>query len=284
MRLLAFNDHRTPALGLRLNDEVVNLTQLGFPGTLDALLRAGHDALHAAQAAGQQAKQRIPLSSIQYLPPVANPAKAIAVGLNYRDHAAEGNFQPPTYPVLFHRYPSSWVAHGEALIRPKVSEQFDYEGEMVVVIGKAGRYIDKSKALEYVAGYSIFNDGSLRDYQFKSTQWMMGKNFDASGSFGPEFVSADELSSGATGLKLQTRLNGQLVQTTSTSDMIFDVATLVSVCSEPFTLRPGDLIISGTPAGVGFVRKPPLLMKKGDVCEVEIEGLGILSNSVLDEA
>jgi 2-keto-4-pentenoate hydratase/2-oxohepta-3-ene-1,7-dioic acid hydratase in catechol pathway len=165
-----------------------------------------------------------------------------------------------------------------------VSEQFDYEGEMVVVIGKAGRYIDKTHALDHVAGYSIFNDGSLRDYQFKSTQWMMGKNFDASGSFGPEFVSVDELSPGATGLKLQTRLNGQVVQTTSTSDMIFDVATLVSVCSEPFALEPGDLIISGTPAGVGFVRKPPLFMKKGDVCEVEIEGLGILSNPVVDEA
>ncbi|NBW78553.1 MAG: FAA hydrolase family protein [Betaproteobacteria bacterium] len=283
MRLMAFQYQGQAALGLRLGSEVVNLTALGFPTDLDALLRAGPEAMAAAHTAGQKARHRIPLATVQYLPPVAHPAKAIAVGLNYKDHAAEGNFQPPTYPVLFHRYPSSWVGHGQALLRPKVSEQFDYEGEMVVVIGKAGRYIDKAHALDHVAGYSIFNDGSLRDYQFKSTQWMMGKNFDASGSFGPEFVSADELSPGATGLKLQTRLNGQVVQTTSTSDMIFDVATLVSVCSEPFALEPGDLIISGTPAGVGFVRKPPLFMKKGDVCEVEIEGLGILSNPVVDE-
>ena len=190
---------------------------------------------------------------------------------------------PPKYPVLFHRYPQSWVAHGAPLVRPHVSQSFDYEGEVVVVIGKAGRYISKERALDHVAGYSIFNDGSIRDYQFKSTQWMMGKNFDATGSFGPEFVTADELPAGAVGLQLRTRLNGQELQNANTRDMIFDVVTLVNVCSEAMTLYPGDIIISGTPAGVGFARKPPVWMKPGDVCEVEVEGLGVLRNGIVDE-
>jgi 2-keto-4-pentenoate hydratase/2-oxohepta-3-ene-1,7-dioic acid hydratase in catechol pathway len=282
MRLLAFKHKGQPALGLRLDQEVVNLTAEGLPATLDELLRAGPEGLAAAKRAGEKARTRLPLAGIEWLAPVQSPSKAIAVGLNYVDHAAEGNFEPPKYPVLFHRYPSSWVGHGQPLVRPHVSTQFDYEGELVVVIGKAGRYIDKDRALDHVGGYSLFNDGSIRDYQFKSAQWMMGKNFDNSGSFGPEFVTPDELPAGAKGLKLQTRLNGQVMQQANTSDMIFDVATLVSVCSEPFALQPGDIIIAGTPAGVGFARKPPVFMKAGDVCEVEIEGVGLLSNPIID--
>jgi len=282
MRLIAFHSQGQPAIGLRLGQEVVDLTAAGLPATLDALLRAGPEGLAAAQRAGASARTRLPLADIAWLPPLQSPAKAIAVGLNYVDHAAEGNFEPPKYPVLFHRFPSSWVGHGQPLVRPHVSTQFDYEGELVVVIGKAGRYIDKAKALAHVAGYSLFNDGSIRDYQFKSAQWMMGKNFDRSGAFGPELVTADELPAGAAGLKLQTRLNGRVMQEADTRDMIFDVATLVSVCSEPFALQPGDIIIAGTPAGVGFARKPPVFMKAGDVCEVEIEGVGLLSNPVVD--
>jgi 2-keto-4-pentenoate hydratase/2-oxohepta-3-ene-1,7-dioic acid hydratase in catechol pathway len=151
------------------------------------------------------------------------------------------------------------------------------------VIGKRGRYIPKEKALGFVAGYSVFNDGSIRDYQFKSTQWLMGKNFDATGPLGPDFVTADELPPGAIGLQLMTRLNGQVMQNANTRDMIFDIATLVSTASEAMTLEPGDLIVSGTPAGVGFARKPPVWMKNGDVCEVEIEGVGTLSNPIKDE-
>ena len=282
MRLAAFQSNGQSAIGLRLDQEIVNLTAEGLPATLDELLRAGPEGLAAAKRAGASARSRLPLADIDWLPPVQMPSKAIAVGLNYVDHAAEGNFEPPKYPVLFHRFPSSWVGHGQPLVRPHVSTQFDYEGELVVVIGKAGRYIDKGKALDHVAGYSLFNDGSIRDYQFKSAQWMMGKNFDRSGAFGPEFVTADKLPSGATGLKLQTRLNGQVLQEANTRDMIFDVATLVSVCSEPFALQPGDIIIAGTPAGVGFARKPPIFMKAGDVCEVEIEAVGLLSNPVVD--
>ena len=247
------------------------------------MLPQGTEGLAAARAAATRARARLALSGVSYLPPVA-PSKAIAVGLNYVDHAAESPYKDaPKYPVLFHRFPQSWVAHGEPLVRPHVSQQFDYEGEMVVVIGKAGRYVAKARALDHVAGYSIFNDGSIRDYQFKSTQWMMGKNFDATGAFGPEFVTADELPAGAAGLQLRTRLNGRVLQDANTRDMIFDVATLVTVCSEAMTLLPGDIIISGTPAGVGFARKPPIWMKAGDVCEDEIEGIGVLRHSVVEE-
>ena len=284
MRLIAFSrENGEPALGLRAGEEVVDLTTLGLPSTLRELLTRAA-GLATVQAASSRATTRIPLSKIRYLPPIIDPAKAIAVGLNYVDHAAESPYKDaPKYPVLFHRFPQSWVAHGQPLVRPRVSEQFDYEGEMVVVIGKPGRYIAKSRALEHVAGYSIFNDGSIRDYQFKSTQWMMGKNFDATGAFGPEFVSADELPPAAAGLQLRTRVNGNVLQNANTRDMIFDVPTLVSVCSEAMTLSPGDIIISGTPSGVGFARKPPIFLKAGDTCEIEIEGIGTLRNSVVDE-
>ena len=254
MRFIAFRNNGQPALGLRSGSEVIDLSSAGLPATLDELLNAGPEGLDAARKAAERSRRRLSVDAIEWLPPVQAPSKAIAVGLNYVDHAVEAKFDAPAYPVLFQRFPSSWVAHREPLLRPRVSMQFDYEGELLVVIGKAGRYIDKQKALEHVAGYSVFNDGSIRDYQFKSAQWMMGKNFDRSGSFGPEFVTADELPAGATGLKLQTRLNGEVVQDANTRDMIFDVATLVSVCSECFVLRPGDIIISGTQAGVGFAR------------------------------
>lgn len=284
MRFVAFKrEGSLPGLSVRIEQELVDLTTLGLPATLGELLQQGNEGLAAARAAATRARARLALSGVSYLPPVA-PSKAIAVGLNYVDHAAESPYKDaPKYPVLFHRFPQSWVAHGEPLVRPHVSQQFDYEGEMVVVIGKAGRYVAKARALDHVAGYSIFNDGSIRDYQFKSTQWMMGKNFDATGAFGPEFVTADELPAGAAGLQLRTRLNGRVLQDANTRDMIFDVATLVTVCSEAMTLLPGDIIISGTPAGVGFARKPPIWMKAGDVCEVEIEGIGVLRNSVVDE-
>ena len=284
MRFIAFKQpDGSPALGLRMDESLVDLTALGLPATLKALLQSP-DGLALARATAARAKVRRALTDITYLPPVVDPAKAIAVGLNYVDHAAESPYKdPPKYPVLFHRFAQSWVAHEAPLVRPHVSESFDYEGEVVIVIGKTGRYIAKDRALEHVAGYSLFNDGSIRDYQFKSTQWMMGKNFDATGSFGPEFVTADELPAGATGLQLRTRLNGKELQNANTRDMIFDVAMLVHVCSDAMTLFPGDIIISGTPSGVGFARKPPVWMKPGDICEVEVEGIGILRNSIVDE-
>lgn len=283
MRIVAFSAGGVRSLGIREGEEIIDLTESGLPSSLKNFLMAGAPAMEAAQKIRRHAKERRSLASIKFHSPIDNPDKAIAVGLNYRDHAAESKFEAPAYPVLFHRYPSSWVAHREPLVRPWVSTQFDYEGELVIVIGRPGHRIGRADALSHVAGYSIFNDGSIRDYQFKSPQWMMGKNFDNSGSFGPEFVTSDELPLGASGLRLATRLNGTTVQEASTRDMIFDVATLVTVCSEAMALKTGDLIISGTPAGVGFARKPQLFMKAGDICEVEVEGIGVLSNPVVDE-
>lgn len=287
MRLIAFRAaNGQSALGVRMGDTLIDLTAMGLPASLDALLLQGEAGMAAARAAIASAgpAQRRPLAGITYLPPVLDPSKAFAIGLNYVDHATESKFEAPKYPVIFHRYPSSWVAHDQALVRPKISSQFDYEAELVAVIGKGGRCIAKDQALDHVAGYSLFNDGSIRDHQFRSNQWMMGKNFDDSGSFGPEFVTADELPRGAVGLQLQCRLNGQVLQNANTRDMIFDVATLVSACSEAMALRPGDIIITGTPAGVGLARTPQVWLKPGDVCEVEVQGVGVLRNTVVDEA
>lgn len=284
MRLISFRAKTGgPALGLRIGDEVKDLASVGLPVTLDELLRLGEPALESARAAASKAGPRLSLGDIEHLPPLTAPGKAFAIGLNYLDHAAESNFEPPRFPVIFQRYPSSWVGHGQALVRPRISDQFDYEAELVAIIGKAGRYIDRSRALEHVAGWSLFNDGSVRDHQFRSNQWMMGKNFDASGSFGPEFVTADELPAGASGLQLQCRLNGTTLQNANTRDMIFDVAALVAACSEATALQPGDMIITGTPSGVGLARKPQVWMKAGDICEVDVEGIGVLRNPVVDE-
>ncbi|WP_336695820.1 fumarylacetoacetate hydrolase family protein [Delftia acidovorans] len=283
MRIIAFrNAQGRPALGVRSGQELVDITALGLPATLDELLAQGPHGLRAAQQAAATASERLPLQGLQILPPVLNPSKAFAIGLNYVDHAAESHFDLPQHPVIFQRYASSWVAHGQALERPPVSTQFDYEAELVAVIGKAGRYIDKACALEHVAGYSLFNDGSVRDYQVRSAQWLWGKNFDRSGSFGPEFVTADELPPGAAGLRIQCRLNGQVMQDANTRDMIFDVATLVAACSQGMALQPGDIIITGTPSGVGLARSPQVWMKAGDVCEVEVERIGLLRNPVID--
>lgn len=223
------------------------------------------------------------LATVKVLPPIPRPGKIICVGLNYADHAAESPYDAPTYPTLFPRFTTSLIADGDPIIRPRVSHELDFEGELVAVIGTTGRNIPKAKATSHVAAYSIFNDGSVRDYQFKAPQWTVGKNFDDTGAFGPYVVTADELPDGATGLHLETRLNGQVVQSASTSDMLFPVADLISIISEAITLEAGDIIVTGTPAGIGWARTPKLFMKPGDVVEVEIEGIGILRNPIADE-
>lgn len=253
----------------------------GFPGTLLSLIQAGGAAL--AQAAETLAKAPVvDLDSVTLLPPISNPGKIVCVGLNYTDHSAESGFKQPDYPTLFGRFNSSLIAHGAPILRPAFSDQLDYEGELVAIIGKTARDVAEADALDYVSGYSIFNDASIRDYQFKAPQWTPGKNFDDTGAFGPHFVTADELPRGCEGLKLITRLNGQVVQQASISDMVFSVAQLVSILSNFMTLEPGDVIVTGTPSGVGLARKPPLWMRHGDTVEVEVEQIGILSNPVRD--
>ncbi|MER9180419.1 fumarylacetoacetate hydrolase family protein [Mesorhizobium sp. M0767] len=252
------------------------------PTELGALIALGDDELRRVGRALANAPVVDP-ASIAYLPPVTNPAKIICVGLNYADHTRESPYEQPDYPTLFPRFATSLIGHGQPLVRPLVSDSLDFEGEMVAVIGRGGRHISRARALEHVAGYSIFNDGSVREYQFKSPQWTVGKNFDGTGAFGPVFVTSDELPAGGRGLRLETRLNGVVVQSATTDDMLFDVAEVIAVVSEAITLAPGDVIVTGTPAGIGWARTPRLLMRAGDICEVEIEGIGLLRNPVIDE-
>ncbi len=254
----------------------------GYPGDITSLVVKGGDHLLAAGRALLSAPV-ISLADVELLPPLPSPEKIICIGLNYADHSAESGFKVPDYPTVFGRFASSLIGHGAPIIRPRVSHQLDYEGEFVAVIGTGGRDIPMSSALSHVMGYSLFNDGSIRDFQFKAPQWTVGKNFDGTGAFGPYLVTADELPPGCEGLRLQTRLNGEIVQDTSTDSLVFSVASLVSILSEAFTLSPGDIIVTGTPAGIGLARKPPLWMKPGDICEVELEGIGILSNRIADQ-
>ena len=285
MRFAAYESKAGRGLAILLpNGEVRGLPDSdgNFPGRLEHLLSEGKDALATAGRRLSQAPVLDP-ATISWLPPLSVPTKVVCVGLNYVDHSLESGFTPPTYPTIFARFNSSLIGHNAAIRRPAVSVQLDYEGEMVVVIGKGGRHIAKSRALDHVIGYSVFNDASIRDFQTKSPQWTVGKNFDATGAFGPVLVTADEVPAGGKGLKIQTRLNGQVVQSATTDDMIFDVASLISILSEAISLEPGDIIVSGTPSGVGMARKPQLFMKHGDVCEVELEGIGILRNPVEDD-
>lgn len=247
--------------------------------SLDALVRQGRQALDVAVAAMRR-QPPIDLTRATYLPPLAEPRKIICVGLNYRDHTAESGFEQPSYPTLFSRFNTSVIAHEAPLLRPGHTDSLDFEGELVAVIGVGGARIRREEALQHVLGYSVFNDGSVRDYQFKTPQWTMGKNFDGTGAFGPWLVTADELPPGARGLQLETRLNGQTVQSANTRDMVFDIESLIVIISEAITLEPGDLIVAGTPAGIGHAREPRLYMQPGDLCEVEIEGIGLLSNRV----
>jgi 2-keto-4-pentenoate hydratase/2-oxohepta-3-ene-1,7-dioic acid hydratase in catechol pathway len=285
VRFAAYKSPRGPGLAIALpagEFRGIDASDAMFPGWLDELIADGAQALHAAGetlACGR----KIDPKTVEWLPPILRPGKIVCVGLNYVDHSVESGFVPPTYPTLFARFSTSLIGHGAAIRRPEASIQLDYEGEMVAVIGKAGRHITRAQALSHVAGYSIFNDGSIRDFQTKAPQWTVGKNFDGTGSFGPIFVTADELPPGGKGLRIQTRLNGQVVQNASTDDMIFDVVSLISIISEAITLEPGDILVTGTPSGVGVARKPQLFMKHGDVCEVELEGVGILSNVVADD-
>ncbi|RJL05903.1 fumarylacetoacetate hydrolase family protein [Paracoccus siganidrum] len=285
MKFAAFCKYGRKGLAVEVEGGFRGLTEdeAGYPGDLLTLIRKGGDAVAQAGAALQAAPQ-IPLGSVALLPPISDPEKIICVGLNYRDHSAESGFEQPDFPTLFGRFNSSLIGHGAPIIRPLASAQLDYEGELVAVIGREARNVSEAEALDYVAGYSIFNDASIRDYQFKSPQWTAGKNFDDSGAFGPWFVTAGALPAGCLGLTLTTRLNGQVVQQAAIDDMVFSVAQLVAICSEFMTLKPGDVIVTGTPSGVGLARKPQLFMKDGDVCEVEITGIGLLSNPIRDEA
>jgi 2-keto-4-pentenoate hydratase/2-oxohepta-3-ene-1,7-dioic acid hydratase in catechol pathway len=285
MKFVAFETRVGVGIALEHEGEHLGLSpgHDHYPGPIENLLSEGRSALRRAAATLRRHGQPVDLADAPLLPPLV-PRRIICVGLNYRDHAEETGLPLPEVPTVFSRWPSSIVGSGQPMIAPKLSSQLDYEGELAAVIGRPGRHIARTNALEHVAGYACFNDGSVRDYQLRTAQWTLGKNFDRSGALGPALVASEALPEGASGLAIRTRVNGQLVQSSSTDQLIFDVAALVSALSQAFCLQPGDVIATGTPAGVGMARQPPGWLAAGDVCEVEIEGVGTLRNPVRNES
>lgn len=286
MQLTTFLDNGEPRLGLVDGDDVIDIGRSGdnMPSDLKKALKAGVDFQAVADAARQSDAPRLPLAQLRFAPLITEPGKVICLGLNYHDHAKEGGREKPDYPWFFFRGATSLVAHDDYGRLPKVSSKFDYEAEMGVVIGKTvPRHISEEQALDYVFGYTCFNDMSVRDYQKRTPQWTIGKNFDATGGLGPILVTADQLPRGGEGLGIQCRLNGEVMQNANTSDMIWSVKETLCLLAQCLTLEPGDVIAMGTPAGVGQSRKPPVWMRSGDTVEVEIEGIGLLRNRILDE-
>jgi 2-keto-4-pentenoate hydratase/2-oxohepta-3-ene-1,7-dioic acid hydratase in catechol pathway len=233
-----------------------------------------------ADAAGGPVRYQ--LDDVTLLPPIPNPDKILCIGLNYLSHIREGGREPPKKPIIFTRFANTQVAHGQPMVRPNISETFDFEGEMAVIIGKSCRHVPKDRAHEVIAGYSCYNDGSIREWQRHSTQFTPGKNFVATGGFGPWIVTPSEAGD-ISKQTLRTRLNGEEMQHATIDDLCFDVPTLIEYCSTFTRLEPGDVIVTGTTGGVGAYRTPPLWMKPGDVVEVEISGIGTLRNPIVQE-
>jgi 2-keto-4-pentenoate hydratase/2-oxohepta-3-ene-1,7-dioic acid hydratase in catechol pathway len=285
MRLVAFKGADGSRIGVVKDDGVIDLTEVdpSAPRTIAAAIREERMDEVAALAAKADAGNRLNYDDLDFELPIADPAKILCLGLNYMDHVAEGPFNKPDFPAIFVRTPTSLVPHGKPIIRPLQSESMDYEAELALIIGKKSRHLTAENALDAVAGYSIFNDGSVREYQRHTIQWTMGKNFDQTGPFGPIFVTPDELPEAADGLKIECRLNGETVQSSTTDMMIFKVVETLIYITEGLTLEPGDVVMMGTPSGVGHARKPPLWMRDGDTVEIEIEGIGILRNPIQDD-
>lgn len=249
-----------------------------FPD-LKAVLKAGFDDFETLVTGAAV----VPLEKVTWLPVIPEPEKILCVGLNYEMHRKETGRSEVVHPTIFARFANSQVGHMAPMVRPRVSSQFDFEGELAIVISKGGRYIARERAFDHVAGYACYNDGSIRDYQYHTHQFTPGKNFPGTGAFGPWMVTADEVGDLA-GLTISTRLNGEIVQQAKLGEMIFDVPTIIEYCSTFTNLEPGDVIATGTPGGVGAKRNPPLWMKPGDVVEVEIDRVGILRNTITQES
>ena len=283
MRIIHFETGGVPGIAADEGSGWHGLTQhdIGFPGTLPELIAQGADLLRIGRSLGQS--PAVDLNAVRLLPLVPVPPKILCVGLNYDDHLEESGLKKPAYPEIFGRFATSLIAHQEPIRRPRESIALDYEAELAVVIGKPGRRISRERALDHVAGYSLFNDATVRDFQLRTPQWTMGKNFDGTGSFGPWLVTPDAVPPGASGLRIQGRLNGRVMQDARTDQLIFSVPALIAMISVAMSLERGDVIITGTPGGVGAARKPPVYMQAGDVFEVEIEGLGVLTNPVQDD-
>jgi 2-keto-4-pentenoate hydratase/2-oxohepta-3-ene-1,7-dioic acid hydratase in catechol pathway len=290
MKIVGFEGNNGSRLGVVEGDNVIDLqaTDAGLPGDLGEVLRRNNGDLKplADLAKKAPAAARHPLAGLKFALPVARPGKIICLGLNYLDHVKEGPQRDniPKFQSIFFRMLTSLTPHLTPLMRPKKSIQFDYEGEMVVIIGKRAKHLTLENAADCIAGYCCGMEGSIREYQRHTTQWGMGKNFDRTGSVGPWMVTADELPRGGKGLKIGSRLNGKTMQSSNTDHFMFPVAESLVYLTEGMTLDPGDILFTGTPSGVGHARKPePVWMKAGDTVEVEIQGLGVLRNPIEDE-
>lgn len=285
MRFISYRAAGGPTWGVTSEAGVVSAHALGLheaaPSLLDFVACCARDATRLAATAARAAT--LPAEAVDastLLPCIPQPGKIFCLGVNYVDHAKEGGNTVADYPALFMRSHTSLLAHGAPLRVPAISDKLDYEAELALVIGRTTRDVSEADALSSVFGYACFNDATLRDYQRKTTQWTIGKNFEGTGGFGPQLVTADALPPGCTGLRIQSRLNGQVMQDANTTDMVFGVARTISLLSQCMTLDPGDVLVMGTPAGVGYARTPPVWMKPGDTIEVEIEGVGVLRNPV----
>ena len=290
MKIVAFEGQGGPHLGVVEGDQVVDLQAVDskIPSDLGEWLakNSGDTKQLAAIAKGAPASARKPLAGLKYALPVGKPGKIICLGLNYLEHVKEGSQRDniPKFPTIFMRGLTSLVPHGQPIMRPQVTETLDYEAEMILVVGKRAKHLTAANALSCIAGYSCGNEGSVREFQRKTTQWDMGKNFDRTGGFGPWLVTADELPDAAKGLKIESRLNGNVMQSDNTDNMMFPVVEMLVYITQGITLEPGDVIFTGTPSGVGHARKPnPVWMKNGDTVEVEIQGVGTLRNLIADE-
>ncbi len=290
MRFVSYQDGLIPAWGVLAGEAGVidsrllsSLMGRQLPASLLEFiaLSALQPGLLADVKARATAATPSRLDAVTLAPCVPQPGKIICLGVNYHDHAKEGGNTIADYPAVFLRCATSLLAHGAPLQVPAVSDKLDFEAELAVVIGQRTRFVSEADALNAVFGYACFNDASLRDYQRRTSQWTIGKNFDATGGFGPSLVTPDELPPGCNGLRIQSRLNGQVMQNANTTDMVFGVARTISLLSEAMTLEPGDVLVMGTPGGVGYARTPPVWMKAGDTIEIEIEGVGVLSNPVI---
>ncbi len=290
MKIVAFEANKGVRLGVVEGDTVIDLQAAdpALPTDLGAVLRRNGGDLNALAdfAKKAAASAHRPLAGLKFALPVAKPGKIICLGLNYLDHVKEGPQRDniPKFPSIFFRVLTSLTPHLRPLLRPRESIQLDYEAELVAIVGKRAKHLTLDNAVDCIAGYSCANEGSVREFQRHTTQWGMGKNFDRSGSFGPWMVTADELPRGAKGLKIMSRLNGNTMQSDNTDNMMFPLAETLVYLTQGMTLEPGDIILTGTPSGVGHARKPnPVWMKAGDTCEVEVEGVGVLRNPIEDE-
>ena len=291
MKIVGFEADGGLRLGVVEGDQVIDLQAVDakVPNDLGAVLAASNGDLKPLSDIAKRAPAsgRRPLKGLKFGLPVARPGKIICLGLNYLDHVKEGPSRDniPKFPSIFMRCLTSMVPHEQPIVRPKASEQLDYEAEMMLIVGKRAKHLTLANATSCVAGYSCSNEGSVREFQRKTTQWDMGKNFDRTGGFGPWMVTADELPDGGKGLKIESRLNGTVMQSDNTANMMFPVPEMLVYVTQGMTLEPGDIIFTGTPSGVGHARKPnPIWMKDGDTCEIEIEGIGVLRNPIKDEA